>query len=567
MANEKYLLNIYTIGFLSLNKSFVIAGIFFISISLFDLRAQTSAKRIYEEGPYPSHTPKYLFSEKIEEQEIQLKNNPLIKRFKKSRERYSSDPYRPIYHFVSPENMLNDPNGLCYWNGQWHLFYQAYPPDEFPDSKDIKKRRQHWGHAVSKDLIYWRDLPYAIYPGIEKMAFSGSTVVEKDRVIAFYPGIEAGQMIATSNDPLLLNWDKSGPLNTNRGDSDIWKEGNTYYGLIGGRESYYPDSDGLIPHWFYKNAVWPKMTLWSSKDLINWVSEGSFLYENTPFTQRYDDGSCPNFQKIGDKHILLFFSHSNGGQYFLGDYDEKKHKFKPYDHGRFNHGRVAPGGVHAPSAASGKNGSVINIMNINDGKQSDEWDQIMSLPQQLTLDKSKALHISPIEATKILRKKHAYIEEITLPANKEVVLESIKGNTIELFAEIDPKLSRWVQLNVLRSPNAEEKTSITFYNYDRKLTYWYDTKGEVVLDGSHSSILEDVWLRPPERAIMERKQETLKLRVFIDRSVIEVFVNGRQYLAMRVYPGLKESIGVSLLAQGSEANLIRLDAWEMKGIF
>ena len=184
-----------------------------------------------------------------------------------------------------------------------------------------------------------------------------------------------------------------------------------------------------------------------------------------------------------------------------------------------------------------------------------------------TLDKSKALHISPIEATKILRKKHAYIEEITLPANKEVVLESIKGNTIELFAEIDPKLSRWVQLNVLRSPNAEEKTSITFYNYDRKLTYWYDTKGEVVLDGSHSSILEDVWLRPPERAIMERKQETLKLRVFIDRSVIEVFVNGRQYLAMRVYPGLKESIGVSLLAQGSEANLIRLDAWEMKGIF
>mgnify|MGYP001445633061 CR=1 FL=1 len=181
MANEKYLLNIYTIGFLSLNKSFVIAGIFFISISLFDLRAQTSAKRIYEEGPYPSHTPKYLFSEKIEEQEIQLKNNPLIKRFKKSRERYSSDPYRPIYHFVSPENMLNDPNGLCYWKDRWHLFYQAYPADEFPDSKDIKKRRQHWGHAVSKDLIYWRDLPYAIYPGIEKMAFSGSTVVEKDR--------------------------------------------------------------------------------------------------------------------------------------------------------------------------------------------------------------------------------------------------------------------------------------------------------------------------------------------------------------------------------------------------
>ena len=81
-----------------MKKSFLIVGIFFISISLFDLKAQASAKRIYEKGPYPSHTPKYLFSEKIEEQEIQLKNNPLIKRFKESRKKLSSDPYRPIYH-------------------------------------------------------------------------------------------------------------------------------------------------------------------------------------------------------------------------------------------------------------------------------------------------------------------------------------------------------------------------------------------------------------------------------------------------------------------------------------
>jgi len=63
--------------------------------------------------------------------------------------------------------MLNDPNGLCFWQGRWHLFYQAYPPDEFPDPRDINKRRQHWGHAVSDDMVHWRDLPYAIYPGRE----------------------------------------------------------------------------------------------------------------------------------------------------------------------------------------------------------------------------------------------------------------------------------------------------------------------------------------------------------------------------------------------------------------
>ena len=531
---------------------------------------QSAATLTLEEGPYPSYTPKYFFATNLEEQEAQLENNPLILRFAASRKKLEADPYRPAYHFVSPENMMNDPNGLCFWQGRWHLFYQGYPPDEFPDPGDIKKRRQHWGHAVSEDLVYWRDLPYAIYPGTEKMCFSGSTVVEEDRVVAFYPGIAAGQMVASSSDPLLLNWEKSGPLNTYAGDADIWKEGDTYFGLIGGNQKYYPDSSGL-PHSFYSSAyshaVWPYWSLWSSTDLVKWESLGDFLLENTPFTAQYDDGSCPNFQKIGDKHILLFFSHSNGGQYFLGDYDQNDHTFMPYDHGRFNHGRVAPGGVHAPSAASDGNGGVINILNINDGKQSDDWDQIMSLPQRLTLHDNNSLRIEPVESIKKLRGEHRHVGTTTIPANKEIILEAIRGNTMELNLEIDPKLSRWVRLNVLRSPGEEEYTSITFYNYDRKLTYWYDTRGEIVLDGSQSSILDDVWVRPPERAIMMRRDETLKLRIFIDRSVVEVFVNGRQYLAMRVYPGRKDSKGLSLLARGQDAELISLDAWQMKSIW
>ena len=94
---------------------------------------------------------------------------------------------------------MNDPNGLCYWNGMWHLFYQAYPPED---------PRQHWGHAVSENLIHWKDLPYAIYPSPEKACFSGSTLVEENRVIAMYHGTEEGNMIATSSDPLLLQWEK-----------------------------------------------------------------------------------------------------------------------------------------------------------------------------------------------------------------------------------------------------------------------------------------------------------------------------------------------------------------------
>ena len=106
----------------------------------------------------------------LEEQKAQLKNNPLLQRMLKARLDISTDPYRPIFHYVNPENTLNDPNGLCYWQGRWHLFYQAYPPED---------PRQHWGHAVSEDLIHWEDLPYAIYPNPEERCFSGSTLVEE----------------------------------------------------------------------------------------------------------------------------------------------------------------------------------------------------------------------------------------------------------------------------------------------------------------------------------------------------------------------------------------------------
>jgi beta-fructofuranosidase len=191
----------------------------------------------------------------------------------------------------------------------------------------------------------------------------------------------------------------------------------------------------------------------------------------------------------------------------------------------------------------------------------------MSLAQQLTLSEDKHLRIEPVEALAALRGEHRHVGRTVLPANREIVLEGIAGNTMELDVELDPQEARWVQLNVLRSPDAQEQTSITFYNYDRVLHYWYHAKGLVCLDGSRSSVRPDVWLRPPEQVTAPRNPgEPLKLRVFIDRSVVEVFVNGRQYLAMRVYPDRQDSVGVSLRAQGQDAVLKKLDAWQMDSI-
>ena len=523
-----------------------------------DKEKHQQTARSVRDGPHKSRTPRFTFAKTLKEQEKQLKTNELMVRFAKSRKRLAADPYRPAYHFVNPESSMNDPNAVIFWQGRWHLFFIAMPPDEFPNPADILKRwhRTSVGHAVSDDLVHWKDLPYAINPGIEKACYSGGMLVEKDRVVAFYPGMGAGQMVAISGDPLLLNWKKQGPVNTRLGDSCIWKEGDTYYGLTGNKIDY------------IRGAWWPQMEVWATKDLVTWEALGNFIKDyKTPFSSRHDDGACPDFKRIGDKYILSFFSHTNGGQYFLGDYDKKAHRFKPYHHGRFNHGKVAPGGVHAPRMEQDGKGGVINILNNNHGKHSDDWDQVMSLAQRMTLGPGKLIRIEPVAAVASLRGKHQHVAKTAMPANEEIILKGIEGNTMELEVEIDPKNARWVQLSVLRSPNAEEQTSITFYNYDKKLAFWYHTPGVVCLDGSRSSTLSDVWIRPPERAEMRRGGEPLKLRVFIDRSIVEVFANGKQYLAMRVYPGRRDSVGVSVRAQGQEALLKRLDAWQMKAIW
>jgi beta-fructofuranosidase len=120
-----------------------------------------------------------------------------------------------------------------------------------------------------------------------------------------------------------------------------------------------------------------------------------------------------------------------------------------------------------------------------------------------------------------------------------------------------------IELNVLRSPNREEFTRIAFYR-----NRGYRGKSLIATDSSYSSLSPDVRSRAPETApISLGRDEPLRLRVFIDRSVVEVFANGKQCVAVRVYPDREDSIGVSLRSQGQDASLRSLDAWRMKNIY
>ena len=511
---------------------------------------------------HTSKVPFYTFPETLAEQEIALAENPLMQRLIESRKTYTSDPHRPIYHYVNPEAMLNDPNGLCYWQDRWHLFYQAYPPED---------TRQHWGHAVSDDLVHWRDLPYCIYPNPERCCFSGAALVEEDRVIAMYHGTEVGNMVAISGDPLLLNWEKVAnkavvPIKMPEGidwpprvfDPCIWKKGDAYYSLSGGTLPNGPAGKPIRANWLYR-----------SEDLEHWEYLHPFI-EDDHFTLVGDDGACPYFWPIGDRHIFLFFSHVSGGQYLLGDYDTDCDKFVVTHGAKFNFGPYGPAGVHAPSATPDGDGGVIVIFNMNPGKPTDRWNQIMTLPRRLTVERD-SLSMEPAGDLESLRRDHTRVDAMTLPANQEVVLDSVSGNAMEIVVEIDPCDAPSVDLNVLRSANREELTRITFYRdrgYRDRINLTNTFASTITIDSTYSSTAPDVRSRAPETAQFALPEgDNLKLRVFIDRSVVEVFINGVQCLALRVYPDRSDSTGVSLRAQGQDAQLVSLDAWQMQNIY
>ena len=512
-----------------------------------------------------SKVPRRAYSDTLQEQRKELAEDKMLARFARSRKEFAADPHRPLYHFVSPESTLNDPNGLCFWQNRWHLFYQGYPPED---------PRQHWGHAISDDLIHWQDLPYAIYPNPEKCCFSGATFVEEDRVIAMYHGTEAGNMVALSSDPLLLNWDKlTGKAVIPIVDTDdfgrpyrvfdpcVWKQGDYYYSLSGGH------IDGLFGADARKTDH-----IFRSKDLISWAYMGEFV-ENLRFPQPGDDGACPYFWPIGNKHILLTFSHRRSAQYVIGTYDTERQRLVAEKYGNLNCGAVGNGSIHAPSAFPDGKGGLMVIYNVNSGKPTNGWDQIMSLPRCYTLSESGDLLIKPAGDSESLRKTPVTLKNVDLPANEELVLEQIKGKSLELKLTVEPGPTRLIELKVFRSPDKSEFTSIRL-NKETGLSFgrsWASKRVRnslISIDTAFSSTASDVAFRGPEVAeFYLEPDEPIDITVFTDHSVVEVFVNQKQAIVQRVYPAGPDSTGFSITSRGNNALCRSIEAWEMESIY
>ncbi len=543
----------------------------FTKLFLFALTVISSTS-LFAQTEECDKVPRYTFSNTLDKQQTELKNNPTLKEFATLRKELdAADRWRPDYHFSAPDGKLNDPNGLCFWQGKWHMFYQAYPI-----ARD--RKIQYWGHAVSDDLIHWEDLPWALYPEKDDWKiYSGTTLVEEDRVIAIHHTPKYGNYIAISKDPLLLNWERlpnpvvrtpakgeNAPYKVF--DPCIWREGEYYYALSGSKE----EGVGKIRR--------PVEYLFRSKDLKKWTYLHPFVEKDQFFTSN-DDRACPYFWPIGStgKHILLSFSHYSGGHYTLGTYDTERQKLIAYDGGGFNHGPTGRGGFHAPSASPDPNSdgvvAIFNMKRASAAREGAGFNEIMTLPRLLSLDEYDQLVEKPYGDYQSLRGAHQNISNMPLEANKEVVLPNIEGNVVELALEIDMQKCKTIEINVLQSPEKEEYTRIVVmreagYPNTARTSKRKIRTSTLMLDTTHSSVSDLVGTRQPEIAdFFLAKGEILKLHIFIDRSIVEVFANERKSLVLRPYPALDASRLVSIRAVGLPAQLLKADAWQMKSIY
>jgi beta-fructofuranosidase len=487
------------------------------------------------------------------------------------RDKLINDKYRPLYHFVIPEGIAHpyDPNGAIYWKGRYHMFYifQPYRPRE-------GHRGDAWAHISSHDLVHWRFHPTALRPGEddpEVAIYSGNTFLDKGgNPTIIYQGLGAGNCIARALDDNLNRWQKSEhnpvipypefEVDNDRAvfrsildkfpeygkydvwDPHAWLEGDTYYAISG------------------DNDLWPakQSTLWKSDNLDDWELVGDFFHHGEP------EGvlDCPDFFKLGDKYVLVYLG--NGLDYVIGDF--KDEQFHPEKKGTMT---WKSGMGYAPESLLDDKGRRIMWAGLYDSRtiwgeadhflQKHGWDGTLTLPRVLRLDDNNDLLIEPVEELNLLRTDHIQKKDITIN-DSELRLEGIDGNSFELQLKINPRDADEFGIKVCVSPDGEEQTIISYAMSDKKMK----------VDLSRTSLDKNLMHRYHQdhglyqEADLDLKSgETLDLNIFIDRSVLEVFVNKRLCLTHRIYPSRDDSKGVVLFSEGGSIEVPVINKWRM----
>jgi fructan beta-fructosidase len=248
---------------------------------------------------------------------------------KKVAERYTTELHRPQFHFTPKAHWMNDPNGMVYLNGTYHLFFQHNPGG-------TTWGPMHWGHAISKDLIHWSEQPIALYPDSLGTIFSGSAVVDKDNTAGF--GKNALVAIFTHHNSKIeeaktgLHQYQSIAYSTDEGKAWVKYKGNPVLpnpGIWDFRDPKVQWFEGS-KKWLMTLATKDRITFYSSPNLKNWTRESDF---GATLGAHGGVWECPDLISLnynGQKKWVLLVSINPGGpnggsatQYFVGQFDGK----------------------------------------------------------------------------------------------------------------------------------------------------------------------------------------------------------------------------------------------------
>ena len=475
------------------------------------------------------------------------------------REIQISDPHRPTYHFINPEGrgMPFDPNGSIYWNGKYHMFYI------------IQDERGHvYGHASSKDLMHWFYHTPAIFSKPEdpdKGIYSGNAFITREgKVAMIYHGVDAGNSIALSDHEELLHWEKlkNNPIIPepepgskeeelySSWDPNGWLENDTYYAIFGGK----------IP------------TIFKAKELDSWEYVGPFFSQDMPDVDiEVEDLSCPDLFKLGNKHAVLGISHSHGARIYIGEWRDEQ--FHPESHQRMN---WLGGTAFAPESMLDKDGRRImwawvldrrEVLHLryDDVPPKYGWTGILTLPRVLSLNDNGLLNIEPLPELNSLRFNKRSDAFIDLDNGSSKIMNTMSGNTIKIEAKVNVPQSGIFGMKVLSSGDGQEETVIKFNTIDNTIEIDFENSSlDTSIKHFERTMGHQEKIATKQVAPFELKAgEILDLQIFIDKSIIEVFANGRQCVTQRVYPTLYESQGVEVFSEKGGVMVESITTWDI----
>jgi fructan beta-fructosidase len=467
-----------------------------------------------------------------------------------------------LYHFTPPAGWLNDPNGMVYEAGEYHLFYQHQP-------ESLIWGPMHWGHAVSRDLVQWEHLPIALAPDALGTIFSGSAVVDTNDTAGF----GAGALVAAFTYAADQRQTQALAFSTDHGRSWFKYAGNPVLLPEDGRPDFRDPKvfwygDAGTGHWTMVLAARDSIWLYSSPDLKRWTRTSMFGLDygshggvwETPdlFELPVDDGPATKWVMVVAV-IRGAPAGESGVQYFVGDFDgaiftcdDPPERVLWADFGA---------DFYAPQSWSNAPGGrrtwlawMSNWSYARDVPAS-TWRGSMTVPRDLALTRTqqgvRLVQRPAPELTRLRRNRRSWADQAI--ESGQHTLEGARGDVLEIVAAFSADHTAATERFGLqvRVGGAES----TIIGYDPR-------RGELSIDRSNAGQSAPGFILP-QIAPLALEDGRLTLRIFVDHTSVEVFANdGQIVLTSQIFPSASSN-GVALFSTGGPAQLIALDVYEL----